>query len=88
MIVVAFPTADSWELEKLADETGENRLRLFVGVGDPGTYELTEALDGPSPGDTTPLACPHAVAVLGAIESWNVTYCHNKSEWRHVHTSE
>jgi len=88
MVAAAFATVSGWELEKLADESNESRLRLFVGVGEPGTYELTEALDGPGPDDTSPLKCPHAVAVFGAIEAWGVTYCYNNGEWRHVQTSD
>ena len=77
-----------WTFEKLTDASGLNGLGLFVDVGLPGTYELSRALGGPGPNDTTPLKCPHAAAVFGQIEAWDITYCYSEGKWQRVQTSD
>ena len=87
LIVVAFSRGKSWHIEKLSTWV-ESRLRLFVDTAPAGTYELSEALDGPGPGETTPLKCPHSVAIYGGIEAWSVVNCYKKGKWLHVQTSD
>lgn len=87
LIVVALSRGKSWHIEKLSD-WGESRLRLFVDSASAGTYELTEALEGPSPDETTPLKCPHPVAIYGGIEAWSVVNCYKNGKWLHVQISD
>lgn len=87
LIVVAFSKGKSWRIDKLS-AWSDGRLRLFVDTSPAGTYELSEALDGPGPGEITTLMCPHSVAIYGGIESWAVANCFKEGKWLHVQTSD
>jgi hypothetical protein len=64
-IVVALGRKAGWDVERLG-EWPEGRARLYVEAGAPGTYERTEALEGPPTemGEVLALTCKHNAAIF------------------------
>ena len=90
MIVVALahPRAN-WLIEGLSGH-GDGRSQLYVKAGPPGVYRRAGSLDGRfREHEVDSFDCPHAVAIVGTIESSAVAYCYvERRHWDHVWMSD
>jgi hypothetical protein len=89
MVVAALRRGAGWRVERL-EAWPDGRGRLFVDVLPAGRFSRTRALAGErlEPGEVPALRCPHAVAVVGAVESSAAVHCRRGAAWRFVRMSD
>jgi hypothetical protein len=90
LLIVADRLDTAWKLELLRDWGDESIGRIYVDTEEPGTYERTEALDGPisEPGERERYTSKRQGLVAGAIESSGAAFFFDGKGWVHVWISD
>jgi len=90
LLIVAEQVAAKWRLELVWDWGDEPGGRVYVDTEVPGSYERTEALDGPisEPGERESYTSKRQGLVAGAIESTGAAFFLDGKHWVHVWISD
>jgi hypothetical protein len=90
ILIVASQAADTWRVEVVRDWGEEAIGTLYVDTEPPGTYERTDALDGPitEPGERGKYTAKREGIVTGAIESTGAAFFFDGKAWVHVWISD
>jgi hypothetical protein len=90
LMIVATKNQKSWKLEIVQDWEDEPIGRMYVETEKPGTYERTEALDGPisEAGERMKVTSKLEGIVAGGIESSGAVFFYVGKKWVHVWISD
>ncbi len=90
LLIVADLVNAEWKLTLLRDWGDEASGGIYVDTEEPGTYERTEALDGPisEPGERGKYTSKRQGLVAGGIESSGAVFFFDGKGWVHVWISD
>ena len=90
VLVVAYQAGAAWQVELVWDWGSATLGSVYAGTAAAGTYERTEALEGPAnePGERLAYKANHDGVVSGQIESSGAAFFFDGKRWIHVWVSD
>ena len=90
VLVVAYQSGTTWQAELVWDWGSATLGSVYAGTATAGTYERTEALEGPvnEPGERLAYKADHQGVVAGKIDSSGAAFFFDGKRWIHVWVSD
>lgn len=90
VLVVAYRSGTTWQVELVWDWGSATLGSVYAGTLTAGTYERTEALDGPAnePGERVTYKAAHQGVVAGHIGATGAAFFFDGKRWIHVWVSD